>query len=75
MAVVLEWNGARVPSFLAKSARFLCTKFFLGGCARFIFKKMSQSPVSRNSNVERRIDRPKSVVGGGCLVTAMLVFS
>jgi len=26
-------------------------------------RKMSQSPVSRNSNIERRIDRPKSVVG------------
>ena len=26
-------------------------------------KKMSQSPVSRNSNIERRMDRPKSVVG------------
>ena len=25
--------------------------------------KMSQSPVSRNSNIERRMDRPKSVVG------------
>ena len=25
--------------------------------------KMSQSPVSRNSNTERRMDRPKSVVG------------
>ena len=26
-------------------------------------RNMSQSPVSRNSNVERRMDRPKSVVG------------
>ena len=25
--------------------------------------KMSQSPASRNSNIERRMDRPKSVVG------------
>jgi len=25
--------------------------------------KMSQSPVSRNSNIERRMDRPKAVVG------------
>ena len=27
------------------------------------FRKMSQSPLSRNSNIERRMDRPKSVVG------------
>ena len=26
-------------------------------------RKMSQSPVSRNSNVERRMDRPRAVVG------------
>ena len=26
-------------------------------------RKMSQSPVSRNSNIERRMDSPKSVVG------------
>jgi len=26
-------------------------------------RKMSQSPVSRNSNIERRMDRPKAVVG------------
>ena len=26
-------------------------------------RKGSQSPVSRNSNIERRMDRPKSVVG------------
>jgi len=26
-------------------------------------RKMSRSPVSRNSNIERRMDRPKSVVG------------
>jgi len=36
---------------------------------------MSQSPVSRNSNIERRIDRPKSVVGvikGAPLLTSLL---
>ena len=26
-------------------------------------RKMSQSPVSRNSNIERRMDRPRAVVG------------
>jgi len=26
-------------------------------------RKMSQSPVSRNSNIEKRMDRPKAVVG------------
>jgi len=26
-------------------------------------RKMSQSPVSRNSNIERRLDRPRAVVG------------
>jgi len=26
-------------------------------------RKMSQSPVSRNSNIKRRINRPKAVVG------------
>jgi len=26
-------------------------------------RKMSQSPVSRNLNIERRMDRPKAVVG------------
>ena len=26
-------------------------------------RKISQSPVSRNSNIERRMDRPKAVVG------------
>ena len=26
-------------------------------------RKMSQAPVSRNSNIERRMDRPKAVVG------------
>ena len=25
---------------------------------------MSQSPVSRNSNIERRMDRPRTVLGG-----------
>ena len=26
-------------------------------------RKMSKSPVSRNSNIERRMDRPRAVVG------------
>jgi len=26
-------------------------------------RKLSQSPVSRNSNIERRMDRPRAVVG------------